>query len=115
MTNIIQDLAGADLMTEKDIVAELLLCTKNTIKHYASALAETATPQVRDTFKRHLNDAIASHEEITNYALEKGYYHPFNLTEQFKDDLKDAFLALDLETWKQPNLERTQTAIGVGP
>lgn len=100
MTNIIQDVAGVDFMTEKDIVTELLLTTKNALSKYSSALSETTTPKVRETLKKHLNQIIDTHGQITDYALEKGYYHPFSPPEQFKDDLKEAYLALDLEPWK---------------
>ncbi len=109
MTNIIQDVAGVDFMTEKDIVTELLLTTKNVLGKYAAALSEATTPKVRETFKKHLNQIIDSQGQISDYALEKGYYHPFDPSEQFKDDLKEAYLALDLEAWK---LEQSEESFG---
>ena len=100
MVNIIQDVAGVDYMTEKDIVMEMLLTGKNVLNRYSTALGETTTPQVRETLKKHLNQIIDTLGEITDYAVAKGYYHPFNTPEQFKDDLREAYLALDLEPWK---------------
>ncbi len=100
MTNIIQDVAGVEFMTEKDIVTELLLTTKNALSKYCSAISETTTSKVRETLKKHLNQIIDSHGQITDYAIERGYYHPFDPPEQFKDDLKEAYMALDLEAWK---------------
>lgn len=107
MTNIIQDVAGVDLMTEKDIVTEILLTTKNALNRYSTAISETTTPQVRETLKKHLNQIIDTHGSIMDYALEKGYYHPFSPPEQFKDDLKEAYLALDLEPWKMQQEEES--------
>lgn len=105
MTNIIQDVAGAAHMTEKDIVTELLLTGKNVLMKYVSAIGETTSPLVRDILKRHLNETIDTHGQMTDYAISKGYYHPFNPSQQFKDDLKDAFLALDMEAWKSQDEE----------
>lgn len=31
--------------------------------------------------------AISTHESISKYMMEKGYYHPYNLEEQAKIDL----------------------------
>jgi similar to spore coat protein len=100
MTNIIQDLVGVDFMTEKDIVTELLLSTKHTLTRYTVALGETATPRVREVLKKHLNQTIDTQGQLMDYAVEKGYCYPFNPAEQFKDDLKEAYTALDLEAWK---------------
>lgn len=100
MANIIQDVAGVDFMTEKDIVTEMLLTTKNVLSRYCTAIGETTTPTVREALTRHLNQIIDTHGQIMDYALRKGYYHPLNPPKQFQDDLKEAYLALDLEPWK---------------
>lgn len=106
MANIIQDVAGVDFMTEKDIVLELLLTSKNVLNSYCRAIGESTTPEVRETLKKNLNQIIDTHGQIIGYAVEKGYYKPLNPPEQFKDDLKEAYLALDLEPWKlQPSEE----------
>ena len=103
--NIIQNVAGADLMTEKDIVTEVILTTKAALNKYSFTLGETTTPKVRDVLRRHLNEILDTHAQIMDYALEKGYYHPFQPSEQFKDDLKDAYLAVDLEVWRSRDEE----------
>lgn len=107
MANIIQDVAGVDFMTEKDIVTEMILTGKNVLNRYSTAIGGTTTPQVRETLKRHLNQIIDTLGQITDYAVHKGYYHPFNTPEQFKDDLKEAYMALDLEPWKMQGDEES--------
>jgi spore coat protein CotF len=97
MANIIQDVAGVDFMTEKDIVTELLLTSKNALNRYASVLSEAVTPQVRETLKNHLNQIIDFQGQIAAYALNRGYLRPFDPEAQIKDDLKEAYTALD---WK---------------
>ncbi|NLP43964.1 MAG: spore coat protein [Peptococcaceae bacterium] len=100
MVNIIQDVAGVDFMTEKDIVTELLLTTKNVLNRYCIAIGETANPELRETLKKHINKLIDSQSNLINYAVGKGYYRPYNPSEQFEDDLKKAYTTLDLEPWK---------------
>ncbi|KUO62561.1 MAG: hypothetical protein APF84_02090 [Gracilibacter sp. BRH_c7a] len=108
--NIIQNVAGADLMTEKDIVTEFMLTTKAALHKYSLSLGETTTPKVRDVLRRHLNEILDTHAQITDYALEKGHYHPFQPSEQFKDDLKDAYMAVDLEVWRSQDEESIYNA-----
>jgi similar to spore coat protein len=43
-----------------------------------------------------LNEAIATHEKITNYMIAKGFYHPHNLSEQLQLDLSVADTAVNL-------------------
>lgn len=105
MTNIIQDVAGADLMTEKDIVTEVMLTTKAALNKYALTLGETTTPRVRGVLRKHLEEILDTHARITDYALEKGYYHPFQPSDQLKDDLKTAYLAEDLDVWRSQDEE----------
>ncbi|HEX9062004.1 MAG TPA: spore coat protein [Clostridia bacterium] len=97
MANAIQNMAGMGNMTEQVIATDFLLAAKSGIKGYAAALAETASPEVRDVLRRQLDVAIGTHERITNYMLSKGYYQAYNPQEQIKIDLKAADTALNLQ------------------
>ncbi|KNY29353.1 spore coat protein [Pseudobacteroides cellulosolvens] len=97
MANMIQNLAGMGDMTEQVIATDFLLATKSAIKGYAAALAETATPEVRDTLRRQMDVAIGTHERITNYMMNKGYYHAYNPNEQIKVDMKAADTVLNMQ------------------
>ncbi|MED4336211.1 spore coat protein [Bacillus licheniformis] len=81
MNEFIQNMTGMGAMTEQVI---------------ATAITETSSPEVRETLKQYLNDAIDTHEQITNYMISKGYYHPANLSEQIQIDTKAAETAKDL-------------------
>ncbi|MED1788544.1 spore coat protein [Brevibacillus laterosporus] len=59
-------------------------------------LTEVATPDVRTILHKQLDDAIATHEKITNYMISKGYYHAYNINEQIKMDMKTAKTTLNL-------------------
>ncbi|MPM85594.1 Spore coat protein F [bioreactor metagenome] len=60
------------------------------------ALTETTSPKVREILKNQLKHAIATHATITNYMLKKGFYHAYNLKEQFEIDMKVTETALTL-------------------
>jgi len=98
MTNVIQNMAGMGNMTDQVIATDFLLAAKTGIKNYAAALAETASPQVRDTLRRQLDAAIGTHERITNYMLDKGYYHAFNPQEQIRLDMKTSDTVLNMQS-----------------
>jgi similar to spore coat protein len=57
---------------------------------------EATSPQIRKTLRNQLNDAITSHEKISNYMIKKGYYNAYDLQEQFKVDMKTTDTALGL-------------------
>ncbi|MFZ5988474.1 MAG: spore coat protein [Bacillota bacterium] len=98
MTNVIQNIAGMGNMTDQVIATDFLLATKQGIKNISWALAETASPEVRNTLRRQLDTAISTHEKITNYMMDKGYYHAYNPQEQIRVDMKAADTALGLQS-----------------
>ncbi|MDP4084840.1 MAG: spore coat protein [Bacillota bacterium] len=59
-------------------------------------MTETATPEVKATFKKQLKSAIATHERITNYMIDRGLYHPHDLGKQLKMDLTVSETAFNL-------------------
>lgn len=98
LAGIMQNLAGMGNMTEQVIATDLLLSSKQAIKHYASALAETASVEVRDTLRRQMDAAISAHEKVTNYMTSKGYYHAYNPQEQIRVDLQATNTVLNLQS-----------------
>ncbi|MCX7747719.1 MAG: spore coat protein [Clostridia bacterium] len=96
MNKILESLTGMDKLSDQLIAADFLNAAKAGIKNYSWALSETATPEVRDTLRRQLDTAISTHERITNYMLDKGYYHAYDPSEQIKLDMKAAETAMNL-------------------
>lgn len=84
-------------MNEQMIAAEFLASAKASMKNYASSIAETASPEVRNILKTHLNDAICVHEKLTEYMIKKGFYNANNPQQQFKMDMQAADTALNLK------------------
>ncbi|WP_163527389.1 spore coat protein [Halobacillus ihumii] len=79
-----------DEMTDQVIAGDLLIASKSAIKDYAAAIAECATPEVRKTLHRHLDDAILQHEHVSMYMIDNGYYDPYDLQNQISMDQQNA-------------------------
>ncbi len=96
MGKLLKNMAGMGDLTEQIIASDLLNSAKDGIKNYAVALTETASPQVRTVLKRHLNDAVDTHEQISNYMISKGYCQAYNPKEQIKADITAVDQAMSL-------------------
>lgn len=96
MTNIIQKIAGLSGMTDQVIAIDFLISTKSAIRNYTFAITESVTPEVRDILKKQLTYAIDAHEKISQYMMEKGYYHPSDLKAQTEIAQKTSKAALKL-------------------
>lgn len=73
MNEFIQNMTGMGAMTEQVIATDFLISAKTGVKNIATAITETSSPEVRETLKQYLNDAIDTHEQITNYMISKGF------------------------------------------
>jgi similar to spore coat protein len=87
---------GMGGLTDQVIATDFLISAKAGIRNYAVAITETATPELKAALRVQLNDAIATHEKITNFMIERGFYHPHDLSEQLQVDLTVADTALNL-------------------
>lgn len=88
----------ADRVTANDgfYVADLLVLTKSQIKAYASGISETATPELRDVFSKHLQKAIRAHSRVFNYMHKNGMYPAYDLERLLEGDVKRARNALNM-------------------
>ncbi len=96
MNHMLQNLMGLGGMTDQVIAVDFLISIKAAIKDYSAAITETATPELRAELREQLRSAIATHEKMTNYMIDKGYYHPHLLEEQLNVDLTASNTALNL-------------------
>lgn len=87
MNELFKNVAGMSGMTDQVIATDFLISVKSGVKNTAFALTEAATPELRTALREQLMAAISTHEQVSKYMMEKGYYHPYNLEEQAKIDL----------------------------
>lgn len=93
---LMSSMAGMGAINDEVIANDLLQSAKSAIKGTAIALSEAATPDVRNALRRQLDDAVSFHEQVANYAMSNGYYHPHNISEQMRTDMKYAQNAMNL-------------------
>lgn len=76
----------------------LLGFAKTSVRNYAIAITETATPQLREVLQTHLLRAIQLHGKVYYYMYNNGYYPSYNLQQLLANDVKIAKNALSLPT-----------------
>jgi similar to spore coat protein len=96
VNGLIEALTGMDKMTDQVIATDFLISAKSAIQNYAVAITETTSLEIREVLKRQLKEAIFTHQAISNYMMAKGYYHAYDLQEQFKLDMKTTDTALNI-------------------
>lgn len=82
------------LLTDQVIASDLLICAKTSVKSYAAALTEASSPEVRDTLRRQLDDAINGHEKVAKFMEKKGWYKPFDINAQIRMDIQSCDQAI---------------------
>ena len=96
MNQILKNLVGMGRMTDQVIATDFLISAKEGVRNLAVALTETATPELRAVLREQLRTAIETHKNISNYMIDKGYYHPGELNEQLQVDFEAAQTAINL-------------------
>ena len=100
MNQFIQNMVGMGGMTDQVIASDFLISAKAGVRNYTVAITEAATPELREVLKEQLLSAIRTHEEITNFMVTKGFYHPHELSQQLQVDLTASNKATNLAQQK---------------
>lgn len=96
MNHLIQNMIGMGGMTDQVIASDFLISAKAGVRNYTVAITEAATPELRSVLREHLLAAIQTHENITNYMISRGFYHPHDMSEQLNVDLTASDTAIQL-------------------
>jgi spore coat protein CotF len=73
-------------LADTTFAMDLLLRAKEGVRNIAGALTESASPDVRTLLRNQLMQGIAMHQEITELMINKKWFHPYELSEQYKLD-----------------------------
>ncbi len=98
---ILSGIAHMAGLNDQVIATDFVVSLKSAIQNYGVAITEVTSPDLRNLLKKQLNDAIDTHEEISNLMIAKGYYHAYNVQEQKNEVLKVSQTALDLKEAKK--------------
>ena len=73
-------------LADTTFAMDLLLRAKEGVRNIAVVLTETASPVLRAILRKQLMQGIAMHQEITELMINKKWFHPYELSEQYKLD-----------------------------
>ncbi|MEC1337729.1 spore coat protein [Bacillus velezensis] len=73
-------------LADMTFAMDFLIRAKEGVRNAAVALTETASPDVRALLRKQLMQGIAMHQEITDLMVSKKWFHPHDLSEQYKLD-----------------------------
>lgn len=96
MNTIIEHLMGMNTLTDQVITMDMLVTAKSGVRNYAMAITEVADPEIKATLIQQLDDAIDFHERILSFAMERGWYHPWEVKEQLALDIQNIQTAVKL-------------------
>lgn len=96
MNPILERMSGLHTLTDDVIAMDLLINAKSGVRNYAMAVTECATPEIKQILMKQLDEAIVSHEKISNYMVQQGLYHPYHISEQIQLDLKNIQTAMNI-------------------
>ncbi|UTR08659.1 spore coat protein [Evansella sp. LMS18] len=75
---------------------DLLALAKTSVRNYAIAITETATPSVRQVLRKQLNRHMDLHAAVFNYMYKNSYYPAYNLEKLLDGDVRLARKALSM-------------------
>lgn len=96
MNALLERLMGVHALTDQVITMDLLISAKSGVRNYAMAVTEAGTPEVKQVLSRQLEDAIAFHERVTAFAIERGWYRPWDVKAQLGAELQNIKTAQEL-------------------
>ncbi|UPV77847.1 spore coat protein [Bacillus rugosus] len=73
-------------LADTTFAMDFLIRVKEGVRNTAVTLTETASPDVRALLRKQLMQGIAMHQEITELMISKKWFHPYELSEQYKLD-----------------------------
>lgn len=86
MGSIINNILGNDKniadVSNEVIVMDMLSGTKAAASAYLAAALESATPELHAMYSSSVNEMLKAHSELTNLAVDKKWYKPYDKPEQ---------------------------------
>ncbi|MCM0648279.1 spore coat protein [Clostridium swellfunianum] len=76
---------------DKEMASDMLMASKADITALAKAVTEAANPQLRQILTNQLNSCINDHFQLSDLAIQKGWYNAFaSPGQQIKQDMQEA-------------------------
>lgn len=85
------------LLEDGFYAGDLLAAAKTSVRNYAIAITETATPELREVLLKQLNGAVRWHEQVYNYMARRGLYPSYDLGKLLQGDVFRAQNAISMK------------------
>ncbi|HWJ76938.1 MAG TPA: spore coat protein [Niallia sp.] len=73
-------------LADTTFAMDFLIRAKEGVRNLAIALTETSSPELRILLRKQLKQALSMHQEIAELMVEKKWFHPHDLREQYQLD-----------------------------
>jgi spore coat protein CotF len=87
-------------MADMTFAMDFLIRVKDGVRNTATAITETASPDVRVILRSQLHQGLALHQEISELMISKKWFHPYELQEQYQLDQLGALNASQIGQMK---------------
>lgn len=87
-------------LADTSFAMDFLIRAKDGVRNCAIAITETASPEASATLHNQLKEAIALHDEVSHLMINKGWFHPYHLNEQYQLDLLSAQTTVQIAQMK---------------
>lgn len=96
----VENADGMPGLVDSTLALDFLMAAKNGVRTYAIALTEISDPEARTVIKDLLKESLELHAQISDLMMVKGWFHPYEVEEQFRIDKVAAGTALHIAGWK---------------
>lgn len=91
ISNFLEEDNKNSSLADKELALDMLTSSKADIAMLSKAVSEAANPQLRQILTNQLNSCINDHFQISDLAVQKGWYNAFaSPGQQIKQDLQEA-------------------------
>lgn len=73
-------------LADTTFAMDFLIRAKEAVRNTAIALTETSSPDLRAALRKQLRQGIEMHQEISDLMIRKKWFHPHDMSEQYKLD-----------------------------
>lgn len=92
----VRNAEGMPKLVDSTVALDFLISAKSGVRNCAIALSEAATPAVRAILRNQLDQAIELHERIYSLMMEKKWFHPYDVNDQFHMDMEASQTAVKI-------------------
>ena len=92
----VENAIGMPDLMDSTIALDFLLTLKSEIRNFAVALTEIADSEARMAVRSLLDNSIDMHAQVSEFMINKGWLHPYNLDQQIQIDTTSAKTAVQI-------------------